>query len=214
MTVAVFGANGRVGKVVCDIARKRGHVVVPIEKGDAPLADVNGKTDVAIDFSAAEATEQVCKFCRAHRCSLVTGVTGRNEAQQYMLDELAQEVTVVAESNFAEGVNALYRLVETLSRLLPDWDAEIVEIHRREKRDAPSGTAKKLAAIAAQRKNFRKVTVHSLRCGSNFGRHEVIFAAQGESLTLVHQAENCEIFAKGAVIRAEKLYALAQKVSD
>lgn len=204
MTIAVFGSDGRVGSKVAAIAEARGHTVLPVEKGQAPLFDKQN-ADVVIDFSAADATDEVCSFCRSHRCPLVTGVTGRNETQQRAIDELSQQLPVTAKSNFAAGINALRAAVETLSRQLADWDCEIVEIHRKGKIDSPSGTAKMLAATAAKRKSFKGVTIHSLRCGSNFGCHSVIFATQGESLTLTHQAENTDIFAKGAVQTAERL---------
>ncbi|MGN1040088.1 MAG: hypothetical protein ACI4QL_01520, partial [Candidatus Fimimonas sp.] len=80
MKIAVFGAKGRVGKIVCALAKQRGHEVAEIER-DANLQTV-GEVDVAIDFSVAEATSDVCEFCKSRRCALVTGVTGRNESQQ------------------------------------------------------------------------------------------------------------------------------------
>ena len=215
MTIAVFGAEGRVGSKVCLLAQKRNHTVVPIEKNTSReyVTNLHG-IDAVIDFSEASATEEVCNFCKAHRCLLVTGVTGRDEKQQNLVDALSKELPVVASSNFSEGIAVLSALAETASKLLADWDCEIVEIHRRSKRDAPSGTAKNLAATIAKGKNFKQVTVHSLRCGSNFGQHTLVFATQGESLTLTHQAENTDIFAKGAIVRAEKLYGLAQNVAD
>lgn len=227
MIVAVFGAEGRVGSAAVRIARQRGHVVVPIDIKYGENREKHTETDlrkentvknaeridVVVDFSVAEATAEVCEFCRAHRCPLVTGVTGRDEKQCSQLEALAAELPVVAKANFSEGVNLLLRLVEETAKALYDWDCEIVETHRREKKDAPSGTAIKLAAVVAQRKNFSKVTVHSLRCGSNFGRHSVIFAANGESLTLTHQAESTDIFAKGAIKQAELLLA-AQNVPN
>lgn len=219
MKIVLFGAKGRVGSRVRAIAEQRGHTVVPLDKEDcADDGFVNNAAlvgaDVAIDFSLSEATSKVCEFCKKFRCPLVSGVTGRTPEQQQMLDELAKSVPTCVKSNFSVGVQTLTKLVSEACKLLYDWDCEIVEIHRKDKRDSPSGTAKNLAAIAAQRKNFCNVTVHSLRCGSNFGRHSVIFAAQGESLELTHQAENTDIFARGAVLEAEKLVGFAQNVAD
>ena len=233
MNVAVFGANGRVGSKVVEIATKRGHKVIPIDiKSDKfndktvlaatfaeqrsisvmttkveALADVKKveKIDVVIDFSTAAATQDVCDFCAKHHCALVSGVTGRNEQQQQLIDDLSGQLPVVCKANFSQGVDMLHRICEIVARELPDWDCEIVEIHRKGKLDAPSGTAKSLAATVAQQKSFKRVTTHALRVGSNFGKHEVIFATNGESLTLTHQAENVDIFALGAIIQAESL---------
>lgn len=204
MNIAVFGAKGRVGKSVVEIALKRKHNVWQLDKNysENPL----DRVDVAINFATAEATRDVAQFCLKHRCNLVTGATGLNETQQAALDELAQKVTVIHKANFATGVNMLHKLCEIISRELLNWDCAIVETHRKGKKDAPSGTAKSLACIIAQNMgSFRSVDIHSLRAGSSFGKHEVIFATEGESLTITHQAENVEIFALGAVKTAEEI---------
>ena len=214
MNIAVYGAQGRVGSKVVQIAEQRGHTVIPIDKKNSENSSLNKKpdkttnccnVDVVIDFSTASATQDVCDFCRIHHCALVSGVTGRNEVQQALIDGLSQELPVVCKANFSIGVNMLQRICEIVAKELADWDCEIVEIHRKGKLDAPSGTAKSLAATVARKGSFKHVTTHALRIGSNFGRHEVIFATNGESLTLTHQAENVEIFALGAIIEAEKL---------
>lgn len=209
MKIALFGANGRVGSRTAYWAEKLGHTVIPIEKDFV----VNEGADVAIDFSLPQATSRVCEYCKTHHCPLVTGVTGRNAAQQAEIDKLQTELPVVAKANFSQGVKTLLAIAEYVGGALPNWDCEVVEIHRRDKKDSPSGTAKEIAAKVAENKNFKKVTIHSLRCGSNFGCHTVIFAADGESLTVTHQAENVDIFARGAIREAELLL-LAQNVAD
>ena len=225
MNVAVFGARGRVGSKVVEIAQKRGHRVYGIDKKTVEnvycgenigkISDkINEKynfdakidpIDVVIDFSTAEATKEVCEFCKLHHSALVSGVTGRNDEQLRLVEQLSAVVPVIYKANFSVGVQMLHSICQIVARELKDWDCEIVETHRKGKVDSPSGTAKSLAGEIAQRKSFSKVTVHSLRCGSNFGCHSVVFATQGESLTLTHQAENVEIFAKGAILEAEKL---------
>ena len=211
MYIAVFGARGRVGSRVVEIAEQRGHTVVAIDVKDntcnlnGSLKDISENIDVVIDFSTAAATQDVCNFCRLHRSPLVSGVTGRNEQQQKLIDDLSAELPIVCKANFSVGVDMLHRICEIVARELSNWDCEIVEIHRKGKLDAPSGTAKSLAATVARQKNFKNVTTHALRLGSNFGRHEVVFATNGESLTLIHQAESVEIFALGAIVTAEKL---------
>ena len=203
MNIAVFGARGRMGKRVVEIAEGRGHKVWQIDKDwqENSLEQV----DAVIDFATTEATEQVCKFCKEYKCPLVSGVTGRNEAELQQIEELAAIVPIVCKANFSQGVNMLYELAETVAKKLKDWDCEIVEIHHRNKTDSPSGTAKTLASVIAKQGSFKKVTVHAIRAGSNVGNHTVIFASNGETLTLTHQAENRDIFARGAVLEAERL---------
>ncbi len=198
MKIAVFGAHGRVGTSVCRIAKNK-HEIVEIEK----YTDTDGVcADVAIDFSTAEATENVCNFCKQRNIPLVTGVTGRDSQQQTLVEELKKHVPVAESANFSAGFGLLKEACKILAKA--GWDCEIVETHRKQKRDRPSGTAKLLAKTILQQ-GQRSVRIHSLRCGSNFGRHEIVFATKGESITLTHQAENVDIFARGAILQAENL---------
>ena len=203
MNIAVFGARGRMGMKVVEIAESRRHSVWQIDKDwqSNPLENV----DVVIDFATVSATKDVCEFCKTKKAPLVSGVTGRGESELHLIDDLSQSVPVVCKANFSQGVNVLFEIVEMISKKLYDWDCDIVEIHHRNKQDSPSGTAKRLASVIAKNQSFKKVTVHALRAGSNNGCHSVIFASNGESLTLTHQAENRDIFARGAVIEAERL---------
>ena len=203
MNIAVFGALGRMGERVARIAEERGHKVWQLDKDWQRNA--LERVDAAIDFATADATKEVCDFCQSHNCALISGVTGRNEEQLKRIEALSAIVPVIHKANFSQGVNMLYELVEAVAQKLSDWDCEIVEIHHRNKVDSPSGTAKRLAGIVAKDNSFKKVTVHALRAGTNSGCHTVIFASNGESLTLTHQAESRDIFALGAVREAEKI---------
>lgn len=203
MNIAVIGAKGRVGSRVADIAQKRGHNVWKIDKDYSENALESA--DVAINFATAEATADVVAFCKQNKCPLVTGATGLNAEHQRLIDELSKSVKVVEKANFSIGVDMLYKLCEIAAAELK-WDCAVVETHRKNKKDAPSGTAKGLASVITENLgSFRTVETHALRLGSNFGRHEVTFATDGESLTITHQAENADIFALGAVKAAERI---------
>lgn len=207
MNVAVFGAKGRVGSAVVRLAKN--HNVWQIDK-DFEVNPLK-KVDVVIDFALPSATKQVVDFCLAHHCPLVTGVTGRSQSELQLLDELSQQVTVVAKDNFSQGVALLAEICQYVVENC-NWACEIVETHHQNKKDSPSGTAKMLASkIAKAGGEFCGVTVHSLRLGSNFGRHQIVFATQGESLTITHQAEKVEIFAKGALKTALELIKKCKK---
>lgn len=210
MVVAVFGAKGRVGERVCQLAKQRGYAVLEIDvknKTRDNCADnlcVEEKVDVTIDFSVAAATREVCEFCKAHRCILVTGTTGRSAEEMQCLEELKKHVRVCEKANFSKGFELTEKICKILAPL--NWDCDVVETHRKGKADRPSGTAKQLYQ-ALLMGGTRTVCVHSLRNGSNFGRHEIVFGTNGESITIVHQAENVDIFARGALDEAEKLVA-------
>ena len=204
MNITVFGANGRVGSAACKIAAQRKHNVCKI---DLNLPQDNTFCpDVTIDFSTPDATTQVVDYCIAHRCPLVSGVTGQNAAQQRLLDSLSRQVTVRQSANFAEGMTAFLEICRKFTTLCPSWNVDIVETHRKTKIDSPSGTAKKIAAVVAkERGTFSDVTIHALRSGDNFGRHEVVFGGTGESVKLVHQAQSVDVFALGAIKCAESI---------
>lgn len=205
MRLTVFGSNGRVGSAVVRLAEKRGHEVTKKDVGDN-MAECNA--DVVIDFSVPQATKAVIDYCVACNCPLVTGVTGRNAGQQFEIDKLSERLPVVQSANFAEGIALFTDVCAKIATAHPDWDVDVVEVHRRSKPDAPSGTAKTLAARISQAKGaFGKVTIHSLRSGTNFGVHSVIFGGTGENITLTHRAENVEVFAIGAIKQAEALFA-------
>ena len=205
MNIAVFGARGRMGKRVVEIAKGRGHNVWQIDKDwqNNPLEHV----DVVIDFSNNAATKDLCDFCKTKKAPLVSGVTGRNEQELQMIEDLSKSFPVVCKANFSQGVNMLYEIAEAVAKKLKDWDCDIVEVHHRDKLDSPSGTAKHLASVVSKDHSFKKVTIHAIRAGTNNGCHTIIFSSNGESLTLTHQAENRDIFARGAVLEAERLVA-------
>ena len=141
----------------------------------------------------------VClKFCVKNKCPLVCGTTGLNAKQKKQLNEFARKNDVVYRENFSEGIHAFYQTAKDLKKQLKGWDVELIEIHRKGKKDVPSGTAEKLSGEL-------QCDVKSLRMGTVFGTHTVVFCGNGETLTLTHQAENVSIFAKGAVDAAEQL---------
>lgn len=203
MNIAVFGAKGKVGRRVVELAQRRGHNVWQIDKkvSENPLDNV----DVAINFATAEATRDVCEFCLTRRCPLVSGATGLDDKQEEMMSALAQTVKVISKPNFAEGVETMFKLCDVASKQL-HWDCAVVETHRKGKKDAPSGTARGLASVIAQNTgSFSSVDVHALRLGENVGRHEVTFENGCESLTIIHQAYTPDVFALGAIRSAEQI---------
>jgi 4-hydroxy-tetrahydrodipicolinate reductase len=175
--------------------------------------------EVVIDFTAPSATASHAGFAARHGVALVVGTTGLASVHEAALAEAAHKVAIVRAANFSIGVNLLLALSEKVAATLgPDYDIEIVEMHHRHKKDAPSGTALALGeAVAAGRKvSFRDAAVRgrdgitgervtgsigftSLRGGDVVGDHTVMFATEGERLELTHKASHRRIFAKGAV---------------
>ena len=200
--IALIGARGRMGKTIVDLAQRESgfDIVAQCDFGDA-IEPAMKNCDVVIDFSSAEAIEEICRVALEHRQPLVIGTTAHLPAQRDLIEEAAKSLSIVFASNFSVGVNALFWLTRRAAEILgSEFDLEIVETHHRTKKDAPSGTAKTLAQILKEaRKLDGQVAIQSIREGDVVGDHTVIFAGAGERLELTHRASSRETFAKGAL---------------
>lgn len=187
------------------------------------------KADVVIDFSAHTATVAIAGICAQNKKAIVIGTTGHSDAERDAIAGYQSAIPMVCASNFSTGVNALFWLARKTAEILgPDFDLEVVEMHHRMKKDAPSGTAKTLAEILAGVRKVQletaarygrvgmigertpsEIGIHSIRGGDVVGDHTVIFANPGERLELTHKASNRETFANGALRAA--LWVVGQK---
>ncbi|MGZ4962438.1 MAG: 4-hydroxy-tetrahydrodipicolinate reductase [Limisphaerales bacterium] len=218
--VVITGAYGRMGMSLLRCAEQIPtiDVVGQIDMGQ-DLRELIEKTDVVIDFSYHEATLRFADICATNRKAMVIGTTGHTQTETAELKKLSTRVPMVWTSNYSTGVNTLFWLTRKAAEILgSDFDIEILEMHHRLKKDAPSGTAKTLAEIlAAVRKQqldkvlrhgreglvgertAAEIGMHSLRGGDVVGDHTVIFAKNGERLELSHKASSRETFANGAL---------------
>jgi 4-hydroxy-tetrahydrodipicolinate reductase len=217
--IGIFGSAGRMGRAIADIIADSGATLAGgIDVGgDASVLAANA--GVLIDFSVPAALEYHLAAARATKTPIVIGTTGLTATHHAMIDAAATEIAVLQTGNFSLGVTLLAKLVrEATAALGPDWDVEIVEMHHRNKVDAPSGTALLLGDAAAAGRGVRlgEVSVEgraglvgaraegtigfaSLRGGSVAGDHMVVLAGPGERIEFGHRAENRTIFAHGAV---------------
>jgi 4-hydroxy-tetrahydrodipicolinate reductase len=200
--VLLVGAHGRMGRAVAAAAANEPGLTVKVEvgRGDPIIPGIDG-CDVVIDFSWANATEAVCRACAEHRKALVLGTTGHNATQKISIAAAARQIPIVFAANFSVGVNALFALTRRAAELLgADFDVDVIEMHHRTKKDAPSGTAKRLVEIlAGVGEANRPVATQSIRAGDIVGDHMVIFTGPGERLELIHRATSRETFAAGAL---------------
>lgn len=248
-SVAIFGAGGRMGAALIDSIRsfenlklvaaveQPGHLSVGQDSGtisgcppngvfitDDPVAAVVA-ADVVIDFTFHTVVSETAGLIRKHRKAYVLGTTGLTTEELAVVEAAATVVPVLMAPNMSLGVNLLLSLVKQAAAVLDaGYDAEIVEMHHRHKRDAPSGTALALAkAVAAGRevnlddvacygregitgeRDAKTIAVHALRGGDVVGDHTVVFAAAGERVELVHKASNRGCFSGGALRAAEWL---------
>jgi 4-hydroxy-tetrahydrodipicolinate reductase len=232
--VLVVGALGRMGRCVRSALESEPSLVLAaalegkehpelgarLEHGVVVSDDVAAAVaacDVAIDFSTPSATLAIARAAADAGVAYVTGTTGFSPAEAEAFDALGARIPIVRAANFSLAVNTLVWLVRAAAqRLGPAFDAEIVELHHAGKRDAPSGTALRLAdAIAEGRdgagpvvleragevgvRRVGAIGVQALRGGDNTGEHTVMFIGRGERLELVHRSQTRDHFAAGAV---------------
>jgi len=204
--VLLIGAAGRMGQTIHDLAQGDPEIemVAQCDLGD-PIEPAMKNCDVAIDFSHPDAIDEICRATLGNSKSLVIGTTGHSQQQRATIEETARSVPIVFASNFSVGVNVLFWLTRKAAEFLgPDFSPEIIETHHKMKKDAPSGTAKTLAAILKGAQNIqRKIPIESIREGEVVGEHSVIFSGPGERLELTHRAASREIFARGALRAAQ-----------
>ncbi len=204
--VLLVGAKGRMGRAVAAAAESHSGLTIAaeVDRGDA-IAPVLRKCDLVIDFSAADATPEVCRACTEARKPLVLGTTGHDATQKEAVAAAARVVPVVFAANFSLGVNTLFALTRRAGKWLGhDFDLDVIEMHHRTKKDAPSGTAKRLLEILREvRGGQTEISAHSIRAGDIVGEHTVIFSGRGERLELTHRAGSRETFAAGALRAAQ-----------
>ena len=237
LKIGIYGGSGRVGSLLIknlqndDVARV---VAVHVLKGielEVPgavvtndLATLIEKSEVIIDFTLPEGTEALLEALLENPKPLVSGTTGLSQHQQNLMIELSKKVPVLYATNMSLGIALLKRLVAMTSEKLRDFDIEIVEMHHRYKKDAPSGTALTLAEFAAKARGLDldkvrvsgrdgnigerskdEIGVFALRGGDIVGRHTVGFYNDGEFIELHHTATSRDTFAKGAIKAAKWL---------
>ena len=236
VSVVLCGAAGRMGRAILACADRepaRYHVAASCGRGDNLSAALAGG-DVIIDFSSPAALAGLLAACRAQRKPLVIGTTGHDEAARAEIGRASRDFPVILAANFSVGVNALFWLTRQAARILgPGFDLEVIEVHHRLKKDAPSGTARRLAEILADVRGLDydgdtrhgrqglvgarlpdEIGLHAVRGGDVVGEHTVLFADAGERVELIHRASSRETFAAGALRAAAWLRSQAPGLYD
>ncbi|MFH0762406.1 MAG: 4-hydroxy-tetrahydrodipicolinate reductase [Candidatus Omnitrophota bacterium] len=216
--LGVAGVAGRMGRRIFELAQKDKSFELTLaleKKGTPAIGREMGKlkissgldglflTDVFVDFTVSEAADSHLDYAAKYRKALVLGTTGLSDAQLKKVEEVSKVTPVVYSVNMSVGVNVLFSLLPEIARRLgPDYRIEIVEAHHQAKRDAPSGTAKKMAQVLADAAR-REIPVHSIRLGDITGDHTVIFCGNSERIEVKHQAHSRDLFALGALKAAK-----------
>ncbi len=211
--VAVFGADGRMGRLIIEEAPGRLDLVQTFDAGDE--LTLSSSVEVVIDFSLPSAWNSLNTLIAGTDVALVSGTTGLGESERILLNNWKTSRPVFYSSNMSVGIFVLGKLMETASDLLDDsFDRELIEFHHRRKKDSPSGTALSLLKIWDGDKVYGRhgntgeretgtVGVHAVRGGDVTGEHHLHFLGEGERLTISHLATDRRVFALGAIRAAD-----------
>lgn len=241
--VIVAGAAGRMGNRLVALIKDstdltlagavegKGHHTIGDDAGETAgcgkagvsitddLSALLDRGEVVIDFSAPEATLNHLRAVAQHRRAMVIGTTGFSDAELEELKLLARQVPCVFSPNMSVGVNLICKVIGEMARTLGDeYDIEVIEAHHRLKKDAPSGTALKIAEVLAKAVNRdlgqvgvyarkgligerkkQEIGIQTIRAGDIVGDHTIIFGGMGERIEVTHRASSRDTFARGAL---------------
>ncbi len=234
--IVLPGAAGRMGRMIAQVIAETPdtELAAALERPDSPhlgedaapgvkigadLEHALERADVLIDFTAPEATARTAERAAAHGVAMVIGTTGLGDAELGRIRAASQKIPIVISANMSLGVNVLFGLLADAARALGDaYDVEIVELHHRQKKDAPSGTAMAMARVLASAlgrdlatdarygregqvgaRTQKEIGVLAVRGGDIVGEHTAYFCGLGERLEITHKAASRETFARGAV---------------
>lgn len=242
LKIAILGAAGRMGQALvrCAARSPNLHLVGAVEAEQCPLlgkdvgiiagiADIGvlltadsrkafQKADTLVDFSFPSATARHATLAAELKKPLVIGTTGLNPTETEAIHKAAAHIPVVWAPNMSLGMNLLFAMVKKTAGALGDYNIEIIETHHRHKKDAPSGTALRLAETAAAARGLKlddvvahgrqglvgerpatQIGIHAVRAGDVVGDHTILFATEGERLELTHRASSRDCLAMGAL---------------
>src|ERR1044071_5245873 len=246
LKIVVTGASGRMGRTLireiaqgsgitlCGALEMEGHPNLGMDSGTIAGMQPNGikltadpltllaTAQAVVDFTTPMVSTMLAELAAQARIVHVIGTTGFDEKSEAGIAAAARHAVIVKSGNMSMGINLLAALVERAAKALADYDIEVLEMHHRNKVDAPSGTALLLGEAAARgrgialskhavrtrdghtgARNDSDIGFATLRGGTVVGEHSVIFAGTGERITLTHSAEDRSIFAHGALNAAK-----------
>lgn len=231
MKILLCGADGRMGRVLSEMAPRQGDEIVcglsltEDLSGPYPIygsfGRVREEAEIVLDFSSPALLAPLLRHTLSRGLPVVIGCTGHDEAALASITEAAQHIPVLRASNLSLGIAVLRRLMKLAQSALPGFDIEIEEKHHRMKKDAPSGTALAMfedlkgqnPALRLQPGRFgltgerdkNEVGLHALRGGTLVGEHTVSFFGEDEVLEIRHAAHSRRIFAAGALTAGHAL---------
>ena len=217
--IAVSGALGKIGERIINLIgqdadlrlvvalERNGHSNIGTSAGGVKVSDNPAdikEADCLIEFSAPQATLEHLDFALRYKKPMIIGTTGLNDQQKNKIRNSSGRISIVFSPNMSIGVNLLFSLVkEAAEKLGGDYTVDIVEAHHVHKKDAPSGTAKRLAEIIKSGSGTEVRDIKSIREDEIVGDHRVILESEFDRIELLHSAKTRDIFARGALEAAK-----------
>ena len=231
--IGLHGASGRMGTAVTEAISRQSDkfdLVTKFSKhsNNSALLDFCLPADIIIDFSAPDALGSLLKVSSQTDKKVVIGTTGLSSTHIKEIEKASKSIAILYSPNMSIGANLLIEMAGKISRILEDYDVEIIDIHHKHKKDSPSGTALAIGQNIAKHRDqkFEKVAVFdrvnkgirndgdigfsALRSGGIWGEHEVIFAGSTEVITIGSRALSREVFANGALFAARWLNSITK----
>lgn len=215
INIGLSGATGKMGRTILERIDNFKNCKISAKFNSTnnldELDNFCKNSDVVIDFSTPEILEELVNCALKHNTKLVIGTTGLKPLHFTLLKKTAEVLPIIYSANMSLGANLLGYLAKEATKILNDYDIEILETHHRAKKDAPSGTAIMLAEVIAdekelitfnrgnERRKKNEIGIASLRGGNVHGTHEIFFLGDDETITLKHEALNKNSFADGAI---------------
>ena len=211
--IAINGFFGRMGQTIYSLSKEeKFNVTVGCDQRDKinlqhevlltdDLSKYSESFDVVIDFSLPEPCINTVKTCEVISKPITIGTTGFNDEQKDYLIAASKNIPLLLAPNMSLGVNASLKSISDLSKILSNYEVSIEETHHRNKVDAPSGTALKIAEVVAEARGIEPGNIHikSNREDGEIGVHKTIFKSVDDEIIVFHNAFNRTIFAKGAL---------------
>ncbi|MCG2725352.1 MAG: 4-hydroxy-tetrahydrodipicolinate reductase [Elusimicrobia bacterium] len=211
LSIIICGAKGRVGSKIIEHIGKtfefnlfgavdigNGAGIVSPDKFSSLISEA----DIAIDFTAPDASLKFAETCAKARKPIVIGTTGFKKEQLAKLRHYANETAVFLSPNMSPAVNITFAVSKLIAKKLKNFDISILEAHHIMKKDAPSGTALRYSEYIKQVSD-KNIDISSIRAGGIIGEHTVLFAGSDERIELIHRAQSRDIFVKGALEAAK-----------
>ena len=217
--IGIAGVCGKMGRRILNLALADSQVEVKlgIERPGHPeigsvlngvtvagSLPVSAEVDVLIDFTSPLAALEHLDWAVQHKASMVIGTTGFSQEQLNSISKAAETIAVVLSPNMSIGVNLLFKIIRECAQILKGYSAQVFEAHHIHKKDAPSGTAKKIVKIL-QEQGFPLFNedVGVVREDEIVGEHKVVFDSGQDKIEVFHSAKNRDIFAQGAITAAK-----------